>query len=106
MTAAAVVSGPGLAPCVVLAVWGTPERRLPGLALAGTLLAVVFLLLAQGLGRSSYVDLALVAAVLGPAGILVFTRCLAGDAERGSLSESGSPRADGGSGAGGTGGPR
>jgi multisubunit Na+/H+ antiporter MnhF subunit len=38
----------------------------------------VFLLAARGLHRVSYVDLALVLAVLSPAGTLVFARCLAG----------------------------
>ncbi|MER6012576.1 MrpF/PhaF family protein [Streptomyces bluensis] len=37
-----------------------------------------FLLTAQGYARSSYTDLALVLAVIGPAGTLVFARFLGG----------------------------
>jgi multisubunit Na+/H+ antiporter MnhF subunit len=79
LIAALVLTVGGLLPCLVRTLYGPPEYRLPGVALAATVTAVVFLLLAQGLTRSSYGDLALVLAVLSPAGTLVFTRLLAGE---------------------------
>lgn len=69
----------GLAPCVAVAGRGEPLRRLVGANLLSAVLVGVLLLLAQGLGRSAYVDVALVLAVLAPAGTLVFTRLLAHD---------------------------
>ncbi|NGN68852.1 hypothetical protein G5C51_33785 [Streptomyces sp. A7024] len=75
LTAAALISAD-----VPAALWsacqGAAERRLPALSLFGTLTAVLMLLVAQGTGRSSYVDLALVQALLGPVGVLVFARGL------------------------------
>jgi Multiple resistance and pH regulation protein F (MrpF / PhaF). len=50
--------------------------RLAGLDLAGVVTCLVFLLLAQGLARPSYVDLALVLAPLSVTGVLVFSRLL------------------------------
>jgi multisubunit Na+/H+ antiporter MnhF subunit len=52
------------------------------MSLAGVLAVAVFLLVARGLHRTSYVDVALVMAVLAPAGTLVFARCLAGGSGR------------------------
>ncbi|SEK46554.1 MrpF/PhaF family protein [Streptacidiphilus jiangxiensis] len=66
----------GLGPCVWVACRGSAPQRLAGANLATVMTTVLFLLLAQGFSRSSYVDLALVLAVLGPAGTLVFTRLL------------------------------
>ncbi|MFD4610398.1 MrpF/PhaF family protein [Streptomyces sp. NPDC058451] len=57
---------------------GTAVRRLAGASLLSTVVGAVFLLLPQGYGRSAYQDLALVLAVLAPAGTLVFTRFVAG----------------------------
>ncbi|MFB7909886.1 monovalent cation/H+ antiporter complex subunit F [Kitasatospora sp. NPDC056076] len=67
----------GLGPCVWVACRNGAPQRLAGANLATVMTAVLFLLLAQGFNRSSYADLALVLAVLGPAGTLVFTRLLA-----------------------------
>jgi multisubunit Na+/H+ antiporter MnhF subunit len=68
----------GLAPCGWVASRATTAvPRLIAANLAGTLACSVLLLLAQGYGRTSYVDLALVAALLAPVGTLVFTRLLA-----------------------------
>ena len=74
----------GLAPCLATVCRGSAVDRLAGLTLGSTLLSVILLLLAQGFTRSSYVDTALVLAVLSPAGTLVFTRLLAptGDDDR------------------------
>ncbi|MEU0039803.1 monovalent cation/H+ antiporter complex subunit F [Streptomyces sp. NPDC006333] len=44
---------------------------------ATSVICLVMLLLAQGYGRPSYTDLALVLAVLGPVGTLVYARLLA-----------------------------
>ena len=77
LLAALVLIPLGLGPCAWVACRHDAAQRLVGLNLASVLLTVVFLLLAQGLGRSSsYGDLALVLAVLAPAGTLVFTRLL------------------------------
>ncbi|MFF4759356.1 monovalent cation/H+ antiporter complex subunit F [Streptomyces sp. NPDC001292] len=57
---------------------GTAVRRLAGAALLSTTVGAVFLLLPQGYGRPAYQDLALMLAVLAPAGTLVFTRFVAG----------------------------
>lgn len=78
LLAACVLLPAGLAPCVWRACRGEPARRLPAMALAGVMAVAVFLLTARGLHRTSYVDVALVTAVLTPTGTLVFARCLAG----------------------------
>ncbi|GHE72150.1 monovalent cation/H+ antiporter complex subunit F [Streptomyces vinaceus] len=53
---------------------GGVVRRLAGLCLAGTVTGAVLLLLPMAYDRPSYQDVALVFAVLSPAGVLVFTR--------------------------------
>ncbi|MFF7726726.1 MrpF/PhaF family protein [Streptomyces sp. NPDC008001] len=73
--ACALIAG-GLGPCLWAAARGAAGQRVVAQNMATLLLCLVFLLLAQGYGRPSYVDLALVIAVLGPAGTLVFTRLL------------------------------
>ena len=77
LLAATALSSAALAPCLWLSARGAAQYRLAGINLAGTLITVTFLLLAQGFSRSSYGDLALVLTVLAPAGTLVFTRFLA-----------------------------
>ncbi|MFE0186802.1 monovalent cation/H+ antiporter complex subunit F [Streptomyces sp. NPDC058989] len=67
----------GVTPAAYGAASGPLGRRVPAQNLATTLLALVFLLLAQGFGRTAYVDTALVLCVLGPAGTLLFVRLLA-----------------------------
>ncbi|MFD7923277.1 monovalent cation/H+ antiporter complex subunit F [Streptomyces sp. NPDC059740] len=64
----------GVPPCVWVACRGPATRRLAGTALLTTQVTAVLLLVAQGLARTSYADLALVLAVLGPMGTLVFVR--------------------------------
>ena len=71
----------GLGPCLWVAFRGSAPRRLVGANLATVLTSVLFMLLSQGFTRSSYLDLALVLAVLAPAGTLVFTRLLAHTSE-------------------------
>jgi multisubunit Na+/H+ antiporter MnhF subunit len=76
LIAAAVVLVLCLGPCGWVASRSTALRRLIAVNLSGTLACAVLLLLAQGYGRTSYVDLALVTALLTPIGTLVFTRLL------------------------------
>ena len=76
LCAASVLIVLGLAPCTWAIFRGPASHRLAGASLASVLTTVLFLLLAQGFGRTSYTDLALVLGVLGPAGTLVFTRLL------------------------------
>ncbi|GAA3836049.1 monovalent cation/H+ antiporter complex subunit F [Streptomyces phyllanthi] len=62
-------------------VWGVAtgplRRRVVAQNLSSALACPGLLLLAQGYGRPAYVDLALVLALLGPVGTLVFARLLA-----------------------------
>lgn len=67
-----------LPPALLAACRGTPPARLAGLSLTGTLGTVILLLASQGFGREAYGDLGVVLAVLGPVGVLVFTRFLGG----------------------------
>ncbi|GFE18547.1 hypothetical protein Sgleb_65940 [Streptomyces glebosus] len=67
----------GVAPAAIGAATGPVRRRVPAQNLATTLLSLVILLLAQGYGRPAYTDPALVLAVLGPAGTLLYVRLLA-----------------------------
>jgi multisubunit Na+/H+ antiporter MnhF subunit len=77
--AACVLLPAGVGPCAWRACRGEPAQRLAGMALAGVVATAVFLVVARGMHRSSsYTDVALVLAVLAPAGTLVFARCLAG----------------------------
>ena len=66
----------GLLPCLWLGVRGSPRDALVGLELAGTLVAVVLLLLAEGFHRPTYFALPLVSSVLAFVGVLVFVRFL------------------------------
>ncbi|MFH8631941.1 monovalent cation/H+ antiporter complex subunit F [Streptomyces lydicus] len=67
----------GVAPAACATATGPVSRRVPAQNLTTTLLSLVFLLLAQGFGRTAYVDTALVLSVLGPAGTLLYVRLLA-----------------------------
>jgi multisubunit Na+/H+ antiporter MnhF subunit len=87
-TAAALVLLAGAGPaCLWVAAAGSAVRRLVGLSLLSTVVGAVFLLLPQGYGRSSYQDLALVLAVLSPAGTLVFTRFVVAGRSDGAVEE-------------------
>ncbi|MGC0327929.1 multisubunit Na+/H+ antiporter MnhF subunit [Streptomyces sp. SAI-170] len=77
--AAAVVLGGGLAGALWGVTTGPLPRRVVAQNLATAALCPGLLLLAQGYDRPSYVDVALVLAVLGPVGTLVFARLLADD---------------------------
>jgi multicomponent Na+:H+ antiporter subunit F len=73
---AATVLLAGLLPCLWVAMRGTIVSALAGLELASTITTLVLLLIAQGLRRDPFMDLALVSAVLSFAGALVFARFL------------------------------
>ncbi|KPI00079.1 multiple resistance and pH regulation protein F [Actinobacteria bacterium OV450] len=64
--------------CLWVAAHGTAVRRLVGASLLSSVVGALFLLLPPAYDRSSYQDLALMLAVLGPAGTLVFTRFVTG----------------------------
>jgi multicomponent Na+:H+ antiporter subunit F len=66
----------GLVPCAVVMMRGSIVEALVGLQMAGVLQTVVLLLLAEGLHRPPFFDLALVLALLTLAGGLVFARML------------------------------
>lgn len=74
--AATVLLVAGMAPCLMVTLRSDALGRLVGLELAGVVATVVLLLLARGLGRTSYIDLALVLSLLSFAGSLVFARFL------------------------------
>jgi multicomponent Na+:H+ antiporter subunit F len=75
-TVAAIALLLGLVPCGVVCLRGEPTERLVGLQMAGTLDALVLMLLAVAYHRSIYLDLALALALLTFAGGLVFARFL------------------------------
>ncbi|MEU8516428.1 monovalent cation/H+ antiporter complex subunit F [Kitasatospora sp. NPDC048722] len=78
-TAAALVLLAAPAPaCLWVAARGTAVRRLIGASMLSTVVGAVFLLLPMAYDRSSYQDLALMLAVLAPAGTLVFARFVVG----------------------------
>lgn len=68
--------------CLLPVLWyvatGGPSTRLVAQNLAQLLAALAFLLSAQGFRRPDFLDLALVLAVLAPAGTLVYARFLGG----------------------------
>jgi multisubunit Na+/H+ antiporter MnhF subunit len=67
------------------ALWGVAtgplRRRVMAQNLITSAVCPVLLLLSQGYGRPSYVDLALLLALLGPVGTLVFARLLSAELE-------------------------
>ena len=73
VAALALIVG-GIVPCLVVCARATAAEGLVALQLAGELSALVLLLLAEGMGRQPFVDLALVLAVLSFVGTLVFAR--------------------------------
>jgi multicomponent Na+:H+ antiporter subunit F len=66
----------GLVPCGITCLRGDVVDRLVGLEMAGVVVTLVLLLLAQVFGRVVYVDLALALALLSFAGGMVFARFL------------------------------
>lgn len=77
--AAAVLLAVGLGTTLWGVTTGPLGRRVVAQNLSTALVCPGLLLLAQGYSRTSYVDLALLLALLGPVGTLVFARLLADD---------------------------
>jgi multisubunit Na+/H+ antiporter MnhF subunit len=73
---AATVLLAGLLPCLWVAMRGTIVSALAALELASTITTLALLMIAQGLRRDPFVDLALVSAVVSFAGALTFVRFL------------------------------
>ncbi|MEV3911890.1 monovalent cation/H+ antiporter complex subunit F [Streptomyces canus] len=76
---AAVTLGGGVGATVWGVATGPLRRRVVAQNLCTAFACPALLLLSQGYDRPSYVDLALVLALLGPVGTLVFARLLADD---------------------------
>jgi multicomponent Na+:H+ antiporter subunit F len=74
LVTALVLTAVGLPLCLARAAAGSVLSRLVGLQLAGTVVTLVLVLVADGIGRSAYVDLGLVLSLLSFAGSLVFLR--------------------------------
>lgn len=65
-----------LAPCALMCLRGSPERRLVGLEMTSIIVTLLLALLAAGTGRWILIDLPLCLAVLAGGGGLVFARFL------------------------------
>lgn len=65
-----------LAPCAAICLRGAAIDRLVGLELAGILDSLLFVCLAEGTGRTSFLDVALATGLLTFGGGLVFARFL------------------------------
>ncbi|MGW8698392.1 monovalent cation/H+ antiporter complex subunit F [Streptomyces eurythermus] len=76
---AAVLLGAGGTAALWGITTGPPARRVIAQNMTTSVVCPVLLLLSQGYGRPAYVDLALLLALLGPVGTLVFARLLSGD---------------------------
>ena len=73
---AATVLGVALVPCLVLAILASPPAGLAALEVAGVLLATILMLLAEGLRRQPFIDLAVVLAPMSVVGSLTFARLM------------------------------
>ncbi|MGW7819891.1 MrpF/PhaF family protein [Streptomyces puniciscabiei] len=79
--AATVELGGGGAAALWGVTTGPPARRVVAQNMTTPAVCPALLLLSQGYGRPAYVDLALLLALLGPVGTLVFARLLSDDLE-------------------------
>jgi multisubunit Na+/H+ antiporter MnhF subunit len=66
----------GLLPCLWVAMRGTIVSALAALELASTITTLALVMIAQGLHRDPFMDLALVSSILSFAGALTFARFL------------------------------
>lgn len=73
---ASIAIGAALIPCAWMCLRGTPERRLVGVEMTGTLATIELILLTIGYGRLPFIDLPLTLAVLTLGAGLVFARFL------------------------------
>lgn len=74
LVAAIVLTAVGMPLCLARTATGSVLSRLVGMQLAGSVVALIMLLIADGIGRSAYLDLGLVLSLLSFAGQLVFLR--------------------------------
>lgn len=74
IAAAAVIAT--LAPCAVMCLRGTPERRLVGVEMTSLVVTITLVLLTVGFGRLPFIDLAAALAVMSFGGGIVFARFL------------------------------
>jgi multisubunit Na+/H+ antiporter MnhF subunit len=73
---AASVLGFALIPCVGVALLLPPSHGLVALEIAGVLVCTILMLLAEGLHRQPFIDLAVVLAPMALVGALVFARVM------------------------------
>ena len=76
---AATVLGFALLPCGLVALLSDPPHGLVALEVAGVLLTTILVLLAEGLHRQPFIDLAVVFAPTSLVGSLLFARLLERD---------------------------
>lgn len=74
LVAAIVLTAGGLPLCLARTATGSVLSRLVGMQLVGSVVALILLLVADGIGRTAYLDLAVVLSLLSFAGQLVFLR--------------------------------
>jgi multisubunit Na+/H+ antiporter MnhF subunit len=75
----AAVLGAGLIPCLLVCLLAEETSALAGLEVASVLLASALMMLAEGLHRQSFIDLALIFALLSMLGSLAFARLMERD---------------------------
>lgn len=73
---AAVALGFALLPCLAVCALAAVEHGLVALELAGVLVSTILMLLAEGLHRQPFVDLAVVFAPMSLVGALLFARLM------------------------------
>ncbi len=71
---ASIVLCAGMLACLIAAVLGDEADGLPALSLAGVVTIVLLITLTEAFHRQPFIDLAVVLAVLSPAGALAFIR--------------------------------
>ena len=76
---AATVLGFALIPCGAVALLAAPPHALAALEVAAVLLATILVLLAEGLHRQPFIDLAVVFAPMSLVGSLLFARLMERD---------------------------
>jgi multisubunit Na+/H+ antiporter MnhF subunit len=73
---AAAVLGAALIPCAVVALLAPPTAGLAAVELGAVLLTTILMLLAEGLHRQPFIDLAVVFAPMSVVGSLMFARLM------------------------------
>lgn len=76
---AAAVLGVAVLPCLAVCAFSGAMRALVAMELAGTLIATVLMLLAEGFHRQPFIDLALLLALLSIVGGMAFARLMEHD---------------------------